>query len=297
MEYQRLINLLDTTSDNMPRFITRKWIEVHDQSGNAENRYKSSKKIRLKKSMLQSDLWDYSDEYIVEKTTITVRTANNDAYDKKLAFKNNAIFIFCITKFNNTLIGNAEYLYFVMPMHNLIEYSKNYSKASGNLWNYSIKDSKSFVYKTSITGKLEGENATKCVKIAVLLKHLSNFWTALDMSLINCKVSLTSTCSANCVLISNATRDAVLGDNPIAGINSPTSATFKIRDTNLYVPVVTLSTQDDNKLLEQLKTGCKRTIKWNKYRSERNKQTKNNNLNYSIDPAFRKGNRLFVISF
>ena len=180
-------------------------------------------------------------------------------------------------------------------MHNLIEYAKNYSKASGNLWNYSIKDSESFVYKISITGKLEGENATKAVKIAVSLKHLNNFWTALDMSLINCEVSLTLACSANCVLISNATRDAVLGDNPIAGINIPTSATFKIRDANLYVQVVTLSTQDDNKLLEELKTGCKRTIKWNKYRSERNKHTKNNNLNYSIDPAFRKGNRLFVI--
>ena len=64
----------------------------------------------------------------------------------------------------------------------------------------------------------------------------------------------------------------------------------------MYVPVVTLSTQDDNKLLEQLKTGFKRTIKWNKYRSEITNQTKTDNLNYLIDPKFSKVNRLFVFS-
>ena len=65
----------------------------------------------------------------------------------------------------------------------------------------------------------------------------------------------------------------------------------------MFVPVVTLSTQDDNKLLEQLKTGFKRTIKWNKYRSEMSNQSKNNNSNYLIDPTFIKVNRLFVLSF
>ena len=65
----------------------------------------------------------------------------------------------------------------------------------------------------------------------------------------------------------------------------------------MFVPVVTLSTQDDNKLLEQLKTGFKRTIKWNKYRSEMSNQSKNNNSNYLIDPTFIKVSRLFVLSF
>ena len=77
---------------------------------------------------------------------------------------------------------------------------------------------------------------------------------------------------------------------------SPTNATFEITDTKLYVPVVTLSTKDDNNFLEQLKSGFKRTIKWNKYRSEMTNQTKNNNLNYLIDPTFTKVNRLFVLS-
>ena len=82
MEYQKIINLLDTTSDNVPRFITKKWIEVHDQSGGS---YNTNKQIRFKTSMLQSDLCDYSDAYIVVRETITVINPNDDAYDEKFA--------------------------------------------------------------------------------------------------------------------------------------------------------------------------------------------------------------------
>ena len=113
------------------------------------------------------------------------------------------------------------------------------------------------------------------------------------MPLINCKVPLILTWSKHCVLIDMTTHAAV----PIPPINAPTNATFKITDTKLYVPVVTLSTKNYNKLLEQLKTGFKRTIKWNKYRSEMSNQTENNNLNYLIDLTFTKDNRLFVLSF
>ena len=106
------------------------------------------------------------------------------------------------------------------------------------------------------------------------------------------------TWSKNCVITSQATRDADPdADSAVAGINNPTDSTFKITDTTLYVAVVTLSTQDDNKLLDQLKTGLKRTIKWNKYRSEMSNQTKNTNLNYLVYPTFTKVNRLFVLSF
>ena len=113
------------------------------------------------------------------------------------------------------------------------------------------------------------------------------------MPLINCEVSLTLTWSENCVItsierrvITNTRRDT-----------SPTNATFEITDTKLYVPVVTLSTKDDNNFLEQLKSGFKRTIKWNKYRSEMTNQTKTNQLNHLIDPTFIKVNRLFASSF
>ena len=124
---------------------------------------------RFRTSMLGSDLCDYSDIYIVVKGKIIVTNPDNDAYDKKLAFKNNAPFVSCISKINNTVIDNVEDLDIVMPMYNLSEYSKNYRKITGSFWNYyrdepnsgadgnmnySIKDSKSFNHETSITGKL-----------------------------------------------------------------------------------------------------------------------------------------------
>ena len=90
MEYQKITNLLDTTLDNMARFITKKWVEVHDQSGSPEGRYKPSKQVRFKTSMLTSDLCDFSDACIAVKGTITVTDPNDDAYGKKLAFRNNA---------------------------------------------------------------------------------------------------------------------------------------------------------------------------------------------------------------
>ena len=102
------------------------------------------------------------------------------------------------------------------------------------------------------------------------LKYLSNFLRTLNIPLINCEVSLILNWSENCVLTSKATREADPDADPdadpaVTGINNPTDAAFKITDRKLYVPVVTLSAEDDNKPLEQLKTGFKRTIKWNKY--------------------------------
>ena len=113
--------------------------------------------------------------------------------------------------------------------------------------------------------------------------------------MVNCEVSLALSWSETCVITSMEKRILVAGQ-PNTG-EFPESATFKIKDTKLYVPVVTLSAETDNKLLEQLKTGFKRTIKWNKYRSEMSNQTKNNNLNYLIDPTFTNVNRLFVLTF
>ena len=204
-----------------------------------------------------------------------------------------------------------------MPMFNLLEYSKNCRRTTGSLWNYYrdkpssdiggennnvncfIKDSKSFDYKTSITGLLEGISRTKDVEIVVPLKYLSNFWRTLNMSLINCEINLILTWAENCVLTNKATRDTVpaQGGNPtLAAVNNATNVTFKIKDTKLHVPVVTLSTKDDNNFVEKLKSAFKRTIKWNNYRSEMTNQTKTNNLNYLIDPTFTKVNRLFVSS-
>ena len=103
------------------------------------------------------------------------------------------------------------------------------------------------------------------------------------MPLNSCEASLPLTWSKNCVLTDITTTDAQK-DNP--AIAAPTGATLKIKDTKLYVPVVPLSDENDNRLLEQLKARFKKTIKWNKYRSEMSNQTKNNNLNCLIDPLF-----------
>ena len=91
-------------------------------------------------------------------------------------------------------------------------------------------------------------------------------------------------------------KNCVLGDMTVAK-DPPTGLEFQIKDTKLYVPFITLSKENDIKLLEQLKTGFKKTIKWNKYRSQVTIQNNNNNLNYLIDPTFTNVNRLFVLSF
>ena len=145
-----------------------------------------------------------------------------------------------------------------MPMHNVIEYSDNYSKTSGSLWQYyrdepndNLADSESFKSKIKITGKAPNNDNEKDVEIMVPLKHLSNFWRTLEIPLINCEVNIILTGSSTCV-ITNCT-----------GVGR-----FVITDTKLYVPVVTLSTQDNAKLLQQLKSGFKRVVNWNKYLSK-----------------------------
>ena len=168
MEYQRITNLLGNTSDKVPRFIIKKWIEVYDQSGGG---YNTNKQIRFKTPMLRSDLCDYFDVYIVVKEiiTVSVEEKNREKRNRQVILKNNAPFISCISKINGTLIENAEDLDIVMPMCNLLGDSKNYSKTSCSLWNYyrdeladeandnnnpnkNVVDSKSFKYKTNITG-------------------------------------------------------------------------------------------------------------------------------------------------
>ena len=150
MEYQKITNLLGNASDKVPRFITKKWIEVYDQSGEI---YNTNKQIRFKTSMLRSDLCDYSEVYIVVKGDITVEGANNKIIENRLlAFKNNAPFISCISKMNDVLLENEEDLDIVMPMYNLLEYSKNYSKTSGRFWSY---------YKDELTDETNDDNGPR----------------------------------------------------------------------------------------------------------------------------------------
>ena len=290
MEYQKIANLLNIESDQPSKFRTRNWIEINDESrGNYANG-----DIKFKTAILRSNLCDYADSYILVKGAITITdTGANaderqaDERDKGVTFKNCASFTKCIRRINNTDIDNAHDTDIVMPTYNLIEYSHNYSATSGSLWQYYKDDpndnltvSESFKSKVKITGKTSDDGNTKDVDIIVPLKYLSNFWRALEMPLINCEVNLILTWSKNCVIT-----------------NSTGEGKFEITVTKLYVPVVTLSTKDNEKLLQQLKSGFKKTISWNKYESSIKTFAQNRYLNYLINPIFQGLNRLFVLFF
>ena len=291
MEYQKITNLLDDSSNKTSKFRIKSWVEINDES---RGKYNVDKQIRFKTTMLKSSLCDYSDADILVKEKITITGARNDAAareaderDKGVAFENCAPFTTCKSDINNVEIDYCQDIDIIMPMYNLIEYSDNYAKISGSLWQYyrdepndNLADSESFKFKIKITGKTPDDDNEKDVEIMVPLKYLSNFWRTLEIPLINCEVSLFLTWLPNCVIT-----------------NSTGEGKFKITDISLYVPVVTLSTQDNGKLLEQLKSGFKRVINWNKYLSRPELLAQNPNLNYLIEPRFQGVNRLFALAF
>ena len=246
--------------------------------------------------MLKFSSCDYSDAYILVKGKITIAGEGADAAarhaderDKRVAFKNFAPFTICISEINNTQVDSAKDIDIVMPMYNLIEYSDNYAKTSGSLWQYfrdgpddndDMDESELFKSKIKITGKTPNNGNEKDVEIMVPQKYLSNFWRNLEMPLINCEVNLILTWSSTCVItVSNG------------------AGTFAITDTKLYVHVVTLSTQENTKFLQQLKSGFKRVINWNKYLSKSELLAQNPNLNHLVEPSFQGVNRLFILAF
>ena len=219
-----------------------------------------------------------------------------------------------------------------MPMYNLLEYSKNYRKTIHSLCNYyrdelnddanlnnfannNVVSSNSFQYKNKIIGNTYNVDSTivpaaggarvanpnydannsgkKNVELAIPLKYLGNFWRALNIPLISCEVSLELKWNKTCVITSQQIGANLDGGNTVA----PTGATLAINDCKLYIPVVTLSKDDEIKLLTNLKSGFKREIEWNKYRSQTTTEAINNNLNILIDPTFTNVNRLFVLGY
>ena len=293
MEYQKIANLLNDQSNKPSKFRTRNWIEINDES---RETYPANKQIKFKTQMLRSSLCDYADAYILVKGNTAVTNtaaegvaANNAA--KKVIFKDCAPFSKCISKIDKAEIDNAEYIDTVMPM---------YKKTSGSLWQYckeipavnnagntidftTTNTTDSLKFKTKITGQTSNNGRINDVEIMVPIKYLSNFWRTLEMPLINFEVELISDWSANCIIISTNIANQV--------------PTFTITETNLYAPVVTLSTQDNAKLLPQLKSGIKRTISWNKYLAKKGLLAQNANLNNLIKPGFQGVNRLFVLAF
>ena len=187
-----------------------------------------------------------------------------------------------------------------MPMQNLIEYSNNYSKKSGSLWQY-CKDipavnnncnivyfngadaTDSFNFKAKITGQIDDDGDINNVKIMVPLKYLINFWTTLKIPLINCEVNFILTWSANCVILYINVANKI--------------PTLTLTEKKLYVPVVTLSTQDNATLLPQSKSGFKRTISWNKYLAKPELLAQNPNLNHLLESSFQGVNIIFLLAF
>ena len=325
MEYDKMNNLLlSEESENLSKFVTREYVKVNSLS----NTYDENKSIRFKTPMLRSDLWDYADAYILIKGTITVNDIVNGAENqiirrnRKIILKNNAPFVSCITRINNEFIEDADDLDIVMPMYNLLEYSKSYRKTISSLYNYyrdELSDDNNpnnfpntnvnsgpFKYKNKITGNAydvaagaAGHDANRVgkkeIELAIPLKYLGNFWRALNIPLISCEVSLELKWNENCIITS---LEEVQSDAGPPAVNAPPAgATLAINDCKLYIPVLTLSKDDEIKLLTTLKSGFTREITWNKYRSQMTTEAINNNLNILIDPTFTNVNRLFFLAY
>ena len=207
-------------------------------------------------------------------------------------------------------IDDAGDLDLVMPMYNLnlIEYRSNYSKTTGSLW-FNLNDEatdfnniantdnfKSFRYKTKLLGtaKAQADNAAngilKNASTAVPLKYLSDFWRSLEMLLIDCKVKLKLRSSKHCVL------SVAVADNA-NGNNDDNNTIFTIKDTKLYVPVVTLSARDNQKLSKLLSKGFKKSVHWNDYKIKSDNKSTTNEYIYFLEPIFVGVNRLFILVY
>ena len=214
--------------------------------------------------VLKPNLCDYAEAYILIDGTIRAAAANANT---RLALKNCAPFTKCNLEINDEHVDTAENLDITMPMYNLIEYSDNYQDSSATLYQYkrdeppednatadlTVNNSSSVKYKLSLLGDAvhSGGVAKRNVKVVVPLKYLSNFFRSLEMPLINCKIKLNLTWKKECVLS-----------------NQNGAAVFIMNDTKLYVPVVTLSNEDNKYFIEQQNKGFQRSIYWNEYKTK-----------------------------
>ena len=312
MENQKIINLLDKIDTYSKHFATKKWYIINDENGetnygvNEDTGADNPDTIKCDTRVLKPNLCDYAEAYILVDGTIRAANALNAT---RLALKNCAPFTKCNLEINDEHVDTAENLDTVMPMHNLIEYSDNYQDSSATLYQYkrdapteanaidnlTADNSSSFKYKDKLLGNIPQLDADAArvgrlnVKVVVPLKYLSNFFRSLEMPLINCKIKLNLTWKKECVL-STLNDDA---DNP------ENNAVFIINDTRLYVPVVTLSKEDNKDFIEQQNKGFQRSIYWNEYKTK--ELTENADANVfkyiNLDPSFEGVNRLLVMAY
>ena len=300
MEYQKIINSLDKIDTDSKHFATKKWYIFNDENNtnygvNKDTGADNPGTIKYDTRVLKPNLCDYAEAYILIDGVIRVAAADANT---RLALKNCAPFTKCNLEINDEHIDTAENLDITMPMYNLIEYSDNYQDSSATLYQYkrdvppeddvvadlTTDNSSSFKYKVSLLGKPVVANniARLNVKVVVPLKYLSNFFRSLEMPLINCKIKLNLTWKKDCIL-------------PI----SVGETVFIINGTKLYIPVVTLSKEDNKDFIEQQNKGFQRSTYWNEYKTtEINEDADANVLKYiNLDPSFQGVNRLFVMAY
>ena len=298
METRKIVNLLGDADNESSKFATRKWYVINDQN-NADygEGNESGTAIKFETKIIKSNLCDYSDAYLLVTGDITATGSNANT---RVVFKNCYPFTKYITHRNDEHVDGAENLGIIMLMYNLMGYNDNYSDTSGSLWQFkrdespvtdggnpdsvSKNNSKSFKYKASFIEKwtaVDGIRVFKNVKIAVPLKYLSNFWRSLEMPLINCKIDLELDWTNDCVM-------SAIADTK-----------FKITNTKLYFPIVTLSSKDNARLAKLLEEGFKRLVYWNEYQTKiESKNLDNNNLTrFPLDASFQGVRRLFVLAF
>ena len=300
MENQKIINLLDKIDTDSKHFATKKWYIINDENNtnygvNKDTGADNPDTIKYDTRVLKPNLCDYAEAYILIDGTIRAAAADTNT---KLALKNCAPFTKCNLEINDEHVDTAENLDTTMPMSNLIEYSDNYQDSSAALYQYkrdeppqddaiadlTADNSSSLKRKISLLGNLVVANniARINVKVVVPLKYLSNFFRSLEMPLINCKIKLNLTWKKECVLS-----------------NDDGNAVFIINDTKMYVPVVTLSKEDNKDFIEQQNKGFQRSIYWNEYKTkEINENADANVFKYiNLDPSFQGVNRLFVMAY
>ena len=291
METQKIVNLLNGSDNDNSKFTTKKWYVIDSESN---GNYSQNDEIKFLTRSIESSLFDYSDAYILVTGNITA-TPNNTA--TQVVFKTYAPFEKRRTEINETFVDETNFINIIMAMYNLLKYSDNYSDTSGSLWQFKrdeitnnadvINDNNaaSFKDKANLIGNTDANGTKNGVKIAVPLKYLSNFWRSLEMPLINCKVELSLKWYERCLL------------------TAATTATFKKTDAKLYVPIVTLSIEDNSKLTKLLNKGFKRPIYWNEYKVISNKTVELaiiNDVKYIrqlLDSSWQGVKRLFFLAY
>ena len=283
MESQKIINLLNSNNNESQKFATKRWYIIQDLSQGNYGDGTNNTTIKYDTKVIKANLCDYSDAYILVAGNI-----ENKPYGATVAFKNCAPFKTCNVNINDEYIEAAKYLDIIMPMYNLLEYSGNYEDTTETLYQFKRDkppNNNDEVDNNTTSLKYKSIDGINNIKLVVPLKYISNFFRSLEMPLVNCKVDLEITWIKDCVISSNNAADG--------------NVSFKITDTKLYAPIVTLSTKDNTNLTKQLNDGFKRTVYWNEYKAidDSTAAAAADPYTKTLDASFQGVNRLFVLGF